>query len=72
MGGLTASILIRAASIIYCRSPSFTQLLPDFTDQLQRSLTNSTTGIVKYYYSVRACVAPLAPAMHVKIIYIYT
>lgn len=35
IGGLTASILIRAASIIYQRSPSFTQLLPDFTQLLQ-------------------------------------
>ncbi|KAL3531666.1 hypothetical protein ACH5RR_005187 [Cinchona calisaya] len=40
IGGLTASILIRAASIIYQRSPSFAQLLPDFT-QLHQSLNHT-------------------------------
>ncbi|CAI9097283.1 OLC1v1033671C1 [Oldenlandia corymbosa var. corymbosa] len=37
IGGLTASALIRASSLIFRRPPPFTQLLPDFT-QLQRSL----------------------------------
>ncbi|XP_073034213.1 nudix hydrolase 15, mitochondrial-like [Primulina eburnea] len=40
IGGLTASILIEAASIIYQKSPSFNQNLPDFS-QLQWAL-NST------------------------------
>lgn len=38
VGGLTASILIHAASIIYQRSPSFDQNLQDFS-QLQWALT---------------------------------
>jgi coenzyme A diphosphatase NUDT7 len=38
--GLTAGILIRAASIIYRCSPRFKGHLPDF-QQLQRSLLNS-------------------------------
>ncbi|KAI3472821.1 hypothetical protein Pfo_029950 [Paulownia fortunei] len=37
VGGLTASILIQAASIIYQRSPSFNQNLQDFS-QLQSTL----------------------------------
>ncbi|KAJ7950020.1 Nudix hydrolase 15 mitochondrial [Quillaja saponaria] len=37
--GLTASILIRAASVIYRRSPSFPGHLPDF-QQLQREMKN--------------------------------
>ncbi|OMO97613.1 hypothetical protein COLO4_14490 [Corchorus olitorius] len=37
--GLTASILIRAASVIYQRIPCFTIDLPDF-QQLQRALSN--------------------------------
>ncbi|XP_052173633.1 nudix hydrolase 15, mitochondrial-like [Diospyros lotus] len=40
IGGLTASILIRAASIIYQRSPSFTQHLPDF-QELQKIVQNA-------------------------------
>ncbi|KAF2288499.1 hypothetical protein GH714_007937 [Hevea brasiliensis] len=39
--GLTASILIQAASIIYQSSPSFKQHLPDF-QQLQKALKNAT------------------------------
>lgn len=35
--GLTASILIRAASVIYQRSPCFQASLPDF-QQVQRAL----------------------------------
>lgn len=37
--GLTASILIHAASVIYQRSPFFKGHLPDF-QQLQRSLNH--------------------------------
>ncbi|GLT92746.1 hypothetical protein SLE2022_105690 [Rubroshorea leprosula] len=37
--GLTASILIRAASVIYQRIPCFNEHLPDF-QQLQRTLNN--------------------------------
>lgn len=40
VGGLTASILIQAASIIYQRPPSFDQNLQDFS-QLQWTLTFS-------------------------------
>ncbi|KAF2306435.1 hypothetical protein GH714_018039 [Hevea brasiliensis] len=39
--GLTASILIRAASIIYQRSPCFKQHLPDF-QQLQKAVNYAT------------------------------
>ncbi|KAK4483798.1 hypothetical protein RD792_011002 [Penstemon davidsonii] len=39
VGGLTASILIQAASIIYQRPPSFNQNLQDFS-QLQRTLNS--------------------------------
>lgn len=31
IGGLTASILIRAASVIYQEPPSFSEYLPDFS-----------------------------------------
>lgn len=40
IGGLTASILIRAASDIYKRSPSFNQSLQDFS-QLQWALSSA-------------------------------
>ncbi|KAG8377058.1 hypothetical protein BUALT_Bualt09G0128500 [Buddleja alternifolia] len=40
VGGLTASILIQAASIIYQRSPSFNQNLQDFS-QLQWTLNSA-------------------------------
>ncbi|KAL3830206.1 hypothetical protein ACJIZ3_019008 [Penstemon smallii] len=39
IGGLTASILIQAASLIYQRPPSFNQNLQDFS-QLQRTLNS--------------------------------
>jgi hypothetical protein len=38
IGGLTASILIEAASIVFHRRPSFSQHLPDFS-QLQLALS---------------------------------
>ncbi|XP_057466122.1 nudix hydrolase 15, mitochondrial-like [Actinidia eriantha] len=40
IGGLTANILIRAATIVYQRFPSFTTHLPDF-QQLQNHLCNA-------------------------------